>query len=146
MHCHRWYRHGSVDKVMKDKGISVRKSRRYKSRYMPPHPRASKHGIVYAHRQVLYDTVGEEDVACHWCGKALDWRLPNGNAHAVVVDHLNGVGGDNRPENPALSCPQCNSDRGLQERCELALSRGYWPANDARAHLAHEPRKNRQYA
>lgn len=134
MHYHRWYRHGSVEKVSHESGITASLGRRYKTRYAPGHPLASKHGTVYVHRQVLYDTIGPGPHPCHWCSKQLDW-LPKGYATAIQVDHLNGDGADNIPENLVASCGPCNSTRGSQARAAALRDAGWWSNHDTIAAL-----------
>lgn len=46
MHYHRWYRHGSTDKVIKP-GVAPGNGRRYKRTYKPDHPLANRNGGVY---------------------------------------------------------------------------------------------------
>lgn len=43
---------------------------------------------------------------CAICGCAPSW---NGRPLTLVLDHINGVSGDNRLENLRLLCPNCNS-------------------------------------
>jgi hypothetical protein len=127
MHYHRAYRHGDPHKVATT--IRTSNGRRYRTAYRPAHPLASKHGVVYVHRMVLFDTIGPGSHDCHWCGKDLDW-LPKGDERAIHVDHLNNVGDDNRPENLVPSCAYCNQTRGAQRRHDELTARGWWAAND----------------
>jgi hypothetical protein len=68
------------------------------------HP-LSRNGLLFEHRKVLHDVIGEGPIACHWCSRAVDWQ-------SLHVDHLNEDKTDNRPENLAPSCPACNQRRG----------------------------------
>lgn len=69
------------------------------------HPLANSRGNVYEHRKVMYDKVGNGPISCFWCAVGLTW--PD-----AVVDHLNEVKGDNRPDNLVISCNDCNRARG----------------------------------
>src|SRR5690242_14904452 len=84
MHYHRWYRHGSTDKVSVGSGLSVSHGRRYRTVTAKGHPLASKNGTVYEHRKVLFDTIGPGPHACHWCDTTVQW-LPKGEPGALVV-------------------------------------------------------------
>lgn len=57
------------------------------------------------HRAVLYALLGDGPLSCFWCGMSLTWP-------AAVVDHLNENKQDNRAENLAVSCNNCNRARG----------------------------------
>ena len=134
MHYHRQYRHGSVNKVATP-DITVSHGRRYKTRHMKGHPLASKHNIVYVHRQVLFDTIGPGTHACHWCAKPVTWLLEKTHPDSLHVDHLNDIGDDNRPENLAPCCRRCNSTRAVQRRSDALREHGFWSGNDTIAHL-----------
>lgn len=71
----------------------------------PDHPMATKKGLVFEHRKVLYDYTNGQDQQCHWCGISLGWK-------ELVVDHLNEIKWDNRPENLVPACSGCNMARG----------------------------------
>lgn len=71
--------------------------------FRPGHRLADSSGLVFEHRLVALD--GLESCACRWCGKQLSVR-------DAVVDHLNEVKSDNRPENLVISCNDCNRARG----------------------------------
>ena len=45
---------------------------------------------------------------CIFHTKPLIW---NGKELKPILDHINGVSGDNRPENLRLLCPNCNSQQ-----------------------------------
>ena len=129
MHYHRWYRHGSTDKVATQSDISVSLGRRYRTRYNPRHPLAFKYGNVYVHREVLYDEIGPGPHPCHWCAHPVDW-LTKGHPDNLLPDHLNNDGGDNRIENLVPSCGVCNSTRGSQRRMDALRDAGWWSNND----------------
>lgn len=134
MHYHRIYRHGSPDKQARSSGISVSNGRRYKTKYNPKHPLASKHGIVYAHRMVLFDAIGYGPHSCHWCGGEIDWK-PKGQPGELQPDHLNNMGDDNRLENLVPACRGCNVARAQQARSQALRANGWWSGNDTIAHL-----------
>ena len=129
MHYHRWYRHGDVNRVATKGGVSVSLGRRYRTKYAPSHPLASKHGNVYLHRMVLFDEIGPGPHQCHWCEAEVDW-LPKGDPRELHPDHLNDDGADNRPENLVPSCRRCNSLRGTQRRVDAMREAGWWSNND----------------
>ena len=130
MHYHRWYRHGDPHRTSNSAGVSVRKPRRYRTLHRPSHPLAGAGGRVYAHRAVLYDTIGPGEHDCHWCGRDLDWHAPKGAANKLVVDHLNGHTDDNAPENLVPACGGCNVARGAQERSQALRDTGHWSSHD----------------
>ena len=71
MHYHRWYRHGSPDKVSTQ--VRVGMPRRYRTVAAKGHPLAHANGRAYEHRVVLYDLIGQGPHACHWCGVMVNW-------------------------------------------------------------------------
>lgn len=75
------------------------------------HPLAGAQGKVLAHRVVLYDLIGPGSHPCHWCGATVTWRRGRVRVGSLVVDHLNEVKTDNRPENLVPSCNPCNTTR-----------------------------------
>lgn len=77
------------------------------------HPVEGGGSVAYEHRVVLFDEIGPGVHACRWCGREVDWAksYPTDPA-GLVVDHLNGVKTDNRPDNLAPSCGRCNLARG----------------------------------
>jgi hypothetical protein len=130
MHYHRWYRHGSVDKVQTNEDTpTASKGRRYIGAYMPGHPVASRNGKVWMHRVVLYDAIGPGPHPCHWCAKPVEWGKGRG-ADALQVDHLNGWGDDNAIDNLVPSCPACNTTRGAQARTAALREAGWWSNHD----------------
>lgn len=141
MHYHRWYRHGSVERSATASSISASPGRRYVSLYLPGHPLAGTTGKVYAHRAVLYAAIGGGAHACHWCSAPVRWDATRGEAECLNVDHLNGLGDDNRTENLVPSCPGCNTTRGTQARSRALRDAGWWSKNDTIARLRKSARR-----
>lgn len=48
---------------------------------------------------------------CIFNTKSLVW---NGKKLKLILDHINGVNGDNRPKNLQFLCPNCNSQQSTQ--------------------------------
>lgn len=72
---------------------------------MPDHPLAEgSSGAVAEHRYVAYQKYGQA-ICCHWCSIRLSWK-------SAVVDHLNDIKSDNRPDNLVVACNNCNRARG----------------------------------
>lgn len=74
----------------------------------PDHPLVGKSGMAGEHRLLLYDKLGSGPQTCYWCASQVTWSGDN----PLVVDHLNDVKHDNRPENLVPSCNGCNRARG----------------------------------
>ena len=51
----------------------------------------------------LYES-GLKQRRCELCGQGEDW---NGRRMSLILDHINGVGDDNRLENLQIVCPNC---------------------------------------
>ena len=134
MYYHRWYRHGSVDKVSRGSGVTVSLGRRYKRMRAVGHPVADANGMAYVHRVVLFDEIGPGPHVCHWCDVEVDW-LPRGMPGELQVDHLNNDGADNRAENLVPACRDCNAGRGAQRRMDALRDAGFWSNNDTIAAL-----------
>lgn len=134
MHYHRQYRHGDVNRVANEAGITASLGRRYRTKHAPTHPLASKHGVVYVHRMVLFDAIGRGPHACHWCGTEVEWAR-KGDPRELQPDHLNGDGADNRIENLVPACRRCNTARGGQARHDALRAAGWWSGNDTIAAL-----------
>lgn len=134
-HYHRWYRHGSVDYCARTAGITASAGRRYRTTYKPGHPVAGANGNAYVHRVVLYDKIGPGEHSCHWCGATVRWTSTRGDADCLQVDHLNGIGDDNHPDNLVPACPVCNTTRGGQARSRALRQAGWWSHHDTIANL-----------
>lgn len=129
MHYHRRYRHGDVAKVatrLRPTGYV----RSYQAVYRPGHPLSGSNGKVYAHRLALYEQIGPGWHPCHWCSTPVTWDATRGEPTALVADHINAIGDDNRPENLVASCWGCNTTRGTQNRHRALVADGFWAAND----------------
>jgi hypothetical protein len=134
MHYHRAYRHGSTATVATASGVSVSPGRKYKTKYVPTHPLASKHGIVYVHRMVLFNAIGYGPHACHYCQANIDWTR-RGEPNELQPDHVNNQGDDNRIENLVPCCRSCNTARAQQARHDALVEAGWWSRNDTIAGL-----------
>jgi len=89
----------------------------------PGHAIADSSGKSYAHRVALYDAIGPGPHTCHWCKwPGLEWGLPRKDPNCLIVDHLNGVGDDNRPENLVAAHDWCNNNRYVIERRHIPWS------------------------
>lgn len=73
---------------------------------MPEHPLCQSSGWIFEHRMVAYTKYGAGQQECHWCGIRMPWDQ-------MVVDHMNNVKSDNRPDNLVVTCNTCNRSRGL---------------------------------
>lgn len=142
MHYHRWYRHGSFDKVATSRNAPrVAKPRRYKQSYRPDHPLAMKNGHVWEHRMVLFDVIGWGPHPCHWCSAPLKWG--GKGTGSIYVDHLDGDGANNDPSNLVPSCNGCNAGRGMQERSDALREAGWWSNHDTIERLTTPSRRSR---
>jgi hypothetical protein len=133
-HYHRWYRHGSVDKVAR--GTTRPAPVTYRMVTLSDHPLSMPCGRAYEHRVVLYDAIGPGPHPCHWCQRPVDW-LPKGHPDSLEPDHLNDDGLDNRIENLVPACRSCNGLRGSQARAERLRAAGWWSNNDTVAMTGH---------
>lgn len=140
MHYHRWYRHGTTDKVATN--IRVGRPRRYRTISAKGHPLAGANGRAYEHRVVLYDAIGPGEHSCHWCGVAIHWAA-KGDPGELQPDHLNGDGADNRIDNLVPSCRGCNTTRAIQRRSDILRDMGFWSGNDTVAACAGQARRPR---
>ncbi len=76
------------------------------------HPASTNSGITRHHRIVLWDKIGPGEHRCHWdCGRIVSWDVSvmEDIERGLVVDHLDGNGLNNDPENLVPSCQKCNS-------------------------------------
>lgn len=77
---------------------------------MHDHPTADCRGIVYVHRQVLYDAIGPGWHPCHWCGALVTWRK-GFTTDVLVADHVDFDRSNNDRTNLVPSCNICNATR-----------------------------------
>lgn len=92
---------------------------------LPDHPLASRDGLVPRHRFVLYEHRKQraQDIyfartACEKCRWLLPWKSTGQgdvSRDIINVDHINGVPGDDRPENLRPLCWWCNVNRQWAE-------------------------------
>lgn len=85
--------------------------------YAPDHPLRKSGPRVYEHRVVFYEANGEGPFRCHVCGAVVTWD-------DMHVDHLNDNVKDNRPENLAPACPNCNQWRG-KDKADRSMKIGH---------------------
>jgi len=78
---------------------------------------------------------------CELCGQGETWR---GRRIALVLDHINGIGDDNRLENLRIVCPNCAAT--LDTHCGRNPGRGrecatcgapFTPGNSKQRHCSH---------
>lgn len=88
--------------------------RRYKYVKRRHHPLVTADGRIPEHRVVLYDKIGPGWHFCHWgCGTMVEWRPGESTGEGcLIVDHVDGEGLNNDPENLVPSCHSCNLRRG----------------------------------
>lgn len=116
MHYYRNRRHGCPLKVRAKVESSVRADG-YVLLYRS-HPLASRAGVVYEHRAVLFDRIGSAPQKCHWCPKIVRWdRTHPVHDDALIVDHLDDDKANNSPANLVPSCHVCNVRRGNSKEC-----------------------------
>jgi len=133
MHYHRQYRHGDPHTVAT--GVTTGLGRKYRRWYLPAHPLASKNGLVYVHRAVLFRMLGPGEQPCHWCGAPLDWDATTGDPRQLQVDHLDNDGSNNQPGNLVPACHPCNSGRAMAHRHRALTAAGLWSGHDTIANL-----------
>lgn len=83
----------------------------YMARNCKGHPVAAKGGVLYQHREVLWNAIGDGIHQCFWCGQDVEWMVKG--KRKLVVDHLDGNKANNDLPNLKQSCHLCNSNRGL---------------------------------
>jgi transposase-like protein len=85
---------------------------------------------------------GLKEESCELCGQGNEWR---GRRMALILDHVNGVGDDNRLENLQIVCPNCaatrdthggrqNRKRRLCAHCDV----DFWPRTSRQRYCSQE--------
>jgi hypothetical protein len=77
------------------------------------HPLANRQGILYEHRKVLFDALGEGPHPCYWCQSPVMWMKGKCLRGSLVPDHLDGNKINNELANLVPACNRCNAVRGL---------------------------------
>ncbi len=109
MHYCRQWRTGSYE--AREKAPYRKRAHGYLSRVDRAHPMSGVNGMLYQHRQVLYDAIGDGLHNCYWCKTEIQWKAKC--ARKLVVDHLDGDKANNELSNLKPSCNKCNASRGL---------------------------------
>lgn len=108
LHYYRMRRNGTTDGRQASEPRLCEQG--YMARFTRTHPLSPKSGVLYQHREVLYDAIGDAVHACYWCGTEVEWKAKG--KRKLVVDHLDGDKAHNRLSNLKPSCHRCNSTRG----------------------------------
>ena len=91
--------------------IRQRDQRGYKTIKDPTHPlaatRGGNKGWVPHHRWLAYNHVNGQPQSCAYCGHGpMPWT--GGTHHAINIDHINEIKGDDRLDNLTFACSWCN--------------------------------------
>ena len=74
--------------------------------YRPEHPLARGTGYILQHREVLYNSIGEETPDCALCGCSTSWEI-----YHYHVDHIDENRSNNDISNLRMLCNSCNTRR-----------------------------------
>lgn len=78
------------------------------------HPLARQSGLLFEHRKVLYDQIGDGPHKCYWCDGEVQWsNAGKSKRGSLVPDHLDGNKSNNSADNLVAACNTCNALRGL---------------------------------
>lgn len=115
MHYMRMRRRGTYAAVVRNGRFVTKEG--YAVVTCPSHPLASNGGNTYEHRLVAYAKHNGQCPPCYWCEKPLSWQM-------AVIDHLNEVKHDNRPDNLVVACNSCNRARGAFSYVVRKMTKG----------------------
>ena len=91
-------------KLSQDEVLRYQKGRRSQGTVL-------RHYLEWRSQQIPPMLIRCDIETCMFHASPLIW---NGNRLLLILDHKNGVSGDNRPENLQLLCPNCNSQQPTQ--------------------------------
>ncbi|MDB4261416.1 HNH endonuclease [bacterium] len=105
MHYFRFMRTGSFELIDKVE-LSHVTSNGYTVVHRPEHPLARGTGYILQHREVLYNSIGENAPDCALCGCETSWEI-----YKYHVDHVDENRGNNDLSNLRMLCNSCNVGR-----------------------------------
>jgi len=93
-----------LSKLSQEEVLRYQKGRR-------PQETVKRHYIAWRSQQHPSIPIRCDEPSCVYYQSPLMW---NGKELKIILDHKNGVSGDNRPKNLQLLCPNCNSQQLTQ--------------------------------